>query len=68
MKLSLAEIIKRNVVKLDKEKGIYNNGIDNSYPQRVERLINNSVTAKCAADKLKSLLLVMVLPMNRLIV
>ena len=57
MKLSLAEIIKRNVVKLDKEKGIYNNGIDNSYPQRVERLINNSVTAKCAADKLKSFII-----------
>lgn len=54
MKATLAEIVRRNFVKYDKQAGIYNNGVDNAYPQRVERIINNSVTAKACADKAKS--------------
>ena len=52
MKASISLIPKRNVVKLDKARGIFNNGADNAYPQRVERLINTSVTAKSCADML----------------
>lgn len=56
MKISIVEIEPRNVVRFDKQKGIYNNGDDNAYPQRVERIINNSVTAKSAASKSASFL------------
>lgn len=31
--------------KLDKSKGVYRNGVDNNYPELVESLITNSVTA-----------------------
>lgn len=54
MKVSINEIEPRNVVLLDKQKGIYNNGDDNAYPQRIEKIINNSVTAKSAANKAAS--------------
>jgi disulfide oxidoreductase YuzD len=57
MKVHLNQISRRNVVVLDKQKGIFNNGEDNSYPQRIERIINNSVTAKSCANKLKSFLI-----------
>lgn len=57
MKVAINEISPRNVVKLDKQKGIFNNGLDNAYPQRVERIINNSVTAKAAVEKLASFLI-----------
>ena len=33
----------------NKQVEIYNNGDDNQYPERIERLINNSVTAKMAS-------------------
>lgn len=54
MKVALNEIQRRNVVKYDKVTGIFNNGLDNAYPQRVERIINNSVTAKAALNKAMS--------------
>lgn len=56
MKATIAEQPRRNVVKKDKQKGIYNNGIDNCYPQRVERIINDSVTAKSGTAMLASFL------------
>ena len=55
-KISFSEIIKRNIVKFDKQHGIFNNGDDNLYPQRVEALIKNSVTAKAVTDNLASFL------------
>lgn len=57
MKASVSEVKKRNEVKLDKQKGIYNNGLDNAYPQRVERHVNSSVTAKTASDMLKKFII-----------
>ena len=57
MKATIIDIAQREEVKIDKQKGIYNNGIDNAYPQRVERIINNSVTAKAACDKAKSFII-----------
>ncbi len=49
MKVDILDIIKK-VVKWDKKLEIYTNGEDNAYPERVERLINNSITAKMASD------------------
>ena len=54
MKSTIVDLQQREIITVDKQKGIYNNGIDNAYPQRVERIINNSVTAKAACDKAKS--------------
>lgn len=54
MKATIVDLQQREEIKLDKQKGIYNNGIDNSYPQRVERIINNSVTAKACCNKAKT--------------
>ena len=44
-KIQLSGVAKRNVVQYDRSKHIFTNGIDNSYPQKVERMIQNSVTA-----------------------
>lgn len=44
----LYELSKR-LIKFEKSLGILNNGTDNAYPERVERIINNSSTAKAAA-------------------
>lgn len=57
MKVSVSEVKKRNEVKVDRQKGIYNNGLDNAYPQRVERYINASVTAKTATQMLRKFLI-----------
>ena len=54
MKSTIVDLQQREIITVDKQKGIYNNGIDNAYPQRVERIINNSVTAKAACDKAKA--------------
>jgi hypothetical protein len=54
MKASINDLKPRNVVKYDKQTEIFTNGEDNLYPQRVERIINASVTAKSAADKAKN--------------
>lgn len=53
MNVEIVKIAERNKVKLDKQKGIYNNGEDNAYPQRVERIINASVTAKTGVNMLR---------------
>lgn len=50
MKAEIAKIHKRNEVKVDKQKGIINNGSDNNYPERMERLIDGSITARSAAN------------------
>ena len=44
-KIQLSGVAKRNVVQYDRSKHIFINGIDNAYPQKVERMIQNSVTA-----------------------
>ena len=46
--VKLYELAKR-LIKFDKQLGVYHNGVDNNYPERVERIINNSATAKPAA-------------------
>lgn len=56
MKANLYELKQRNVVKPDKRNEILNNGADNAYPTRVERLILGSVTAKSAASMYASFL------------
>ena len=48
-KTSILEI-EKNEVKFDNKLEIYKNGYDNQYPERVDRLINNSVTAKMATN------------------
>jgi len=57
MKATIVDLQQREIITLDKQKGIYNNGADNAYPQRVERIINNSVTAKAACDKAKAFII-----------
>lgn len=49
MKVTVLEIVKR-LVKWDKKLEIYQNGEDNSYTERIDRTINNSVTAKMASE------------------
>lgn len=49
MKVTVLDIIKR-AVKWDKKLEIYQNGEDNQYPERIDRVINNSVTAKMASE------------------
>lgn len=49
MKVDIFDIVKR-LIKWDNKLEIYINGVDNAYPERSERLINNSVTAKTASN------------------
>ena len=49
MKTLLIEIWKR-LTPYNKGVSVYSNDIDNAYPERMDRLINNSVTAKSAAS------------------
>lgn len=49
MKITVLDILKR-AVKWDKKLEIYQNGEDNLYPERIDRIINNSVTAKMASE------------------
>ncbi len=57
-KLASVEIPKRVVIKLNKNikssgvNGVMNFGLDNDYPQIIEKLINGSVTAKAASKTL----------------
>ena len=44
-RVEFLDIFKR-LIKWDKKLEIYKNGLDNAYPERVDRLINNSVTSK----------------------
>lgn len=48
MKTLLIEVWKR-LTPWNKSADVYANDIDNAYPERMDRLINNSVTAKSAA-------------------
>ena len=57
MKISVVNTPKRNEVKINRQRGIFNNGEDNAYPQLIERLINGSVTAKTASNMLKKFLI-----------
>ena len=41
----------------DKRKNVYTNGIDDNYPERIELIINNSVTAKMSANKMASFII-----------
>lgn len=56
MKITVLDIIKR-AVKWDKKLEIYQNGEDNLYPERIDRIINNSVTAKMASEMMAQYLL-----------
>ena len=53
-KIQLSGVAKRNVVQFDRSKHIFTNGEDNAYPQKVERLIQNSVTADACVKKATS--------------
>ncbi|RZK79341.1 MAG: hypothetical protein EOO85_03905 [Pedobacter sp.] len=49
MRTLLLEVWKR-LTPWNKSADVYSNDIDNAYPERMDRLINNSVTAKSAAS------------------
>lgn len=49
MKIDILNIVKK-VVKWSNKLEIYTQGDDNMYPERQDRLINNSITAKMASD------------------
>lgn len=49
---TLVEVVKR-LVSFDTKLGVYTNGDDNNYPERMERIINNSVTAKQCASLMR---------------
>ncbi len=55
LKIRLFDIWNRPT-KFDKKVGIILNGVDNLYPEKIERYINNSVTAKTAAVLMASYL------------
>jgi len=63
----LLDIVKR-LAKYDKTLGIINNGVDNAYPERIDRYINNSVTAKTAAKIMASYLAGKGFEQNKMIV
>jgi len=47
--IKITDIFKRPTP-VDKKTEVYKNGEDNAYPERMDRLINNSVTAKTATN------------------
>ena len=49
IKTALLEIAKK-LIKWDNKLEIYTNGDDNAYPERMERLKNNSITAKMSSE------------------
>lgn len=49
MKIELFDILSR-LMTFDKKIGVIKNGANNEYPDKMERFINNSVTAKSAAN------------------
>ncbi len=53
VKVQLLDIDNRPT-EFDKRAGIIRNGIDNAYAERIERFINNSVTARSASNVLSS--------------
>jgi hypothetical protein len=50
MKLIKVTDIFKRPTPIDKKTEVYKNGDDNAYPERMDRLINNSVTAKTATN------------------
>ena len=48
---SIVELFTR-LISFEKKDNIYTNGDDNNYPERIERIINNSTTSKMCANKL----------------
>ncbi len=54
---NVIELFSRLITPQDRKDKIYCNGADNLYPERIERIINNSVTAKLAAEKLQDFLI-----------
>lgn len=56
IKTSLIDIAKR-VIDWDKSIDVYSNGDDNDYPERIDRYINNSVTAKTASNLMMQFLI-----------
>jgi hypothetical protein len=56
LKIELIEFVKR-IIKFDTKLQIYNNGEDNAYPERMDRLINNSPTAKMSDRLMRSYVL-----------
>jgi len=56
IKTELIDIAKKQTP-WDKASNVYSNGIDNQYPEKQDRLINNSVTAKTAANTMIQFLL-----------
>lgn len=55
LKASIVDVYKK-LTKFDKSVGVIYNGIDNLYPERVDRFINNSVTAKTCSKIMTSYL------------
>ncbi|MBL4820127.1 MAG: hypothetical protein JKY98_03915, partial [Gammaproteobacteria bacterium] len=56
LRATILDIAKR-FTKTDKKLGIINNGANNLYSERVERFINNSVTAKMSANTMATYLI-----------
>ena len=56
MRTSLIELFTRIITRNEKTN-VFSNGIDNNYPERIERIINNSVTAKLSAGKMADYIL-----------
>lgn len=57
MMLELSQLPPRNEVTEDLQKGIFNNGKDNAYPQRIERIINSSVTTRTSVEMLRKFII-----------
>ena len=53
LQVQLMDIVKR-LTSFDKKLGIIKNGTDNLYSEKIERYINNSVTAKSASNIMAS--------------
>ena len=53
LKVQLLDIWSR-LTTFDKRAGIIRNGVDNAYAERIERYINNSVTAKTSSNIMAS--------------
>ncbi len=56
MRAKTIELFNREIKAIDKNKrkNVYINDVDDNYPERIERVINNSVTAKMGANKMAS--------------
>jgi len=56
VRAKLVQLFDRSI-EVIKQDNIYANGSDNDYPERVKRVINNSITAKSSAEQLSSYLI-----------